>query len=145
MAAFNVPRSPRIPSRDHNERIRRMEEKMNALRNSRRSAPPPPPANNIIHKSIKEPSPKRIKRNVLSLFVCDLAKVLHPTDPCIDWIEYKNYGVIPGAPERLILSTMVAGNGELILFGGVHKETLSEITHQVSNSVHFLSAPRDIV
>ncbi|XP_073814212.1 F-box protein 42 [Musca autumnalis] len=139
MAAFNVQNRPRSLSKDHNERIRRMEEKMNALRNSRRSAM-------VEQKIIKEPSPKRAKRNVLSLFVCDLTNALAETsEPYIEWLEYKNYGVIPGAPERLILSTMVPGHGELILFGGVHKETLSEITHQVSNTVHFLSAPRDIV
>ncbi|CAD7011270.1 unnamed protein product [Ceratitis capitata] len=139
MAAFNVQNRPRSVSKDHNERIRRMEEKMNALRNSRRSAMIGEP------KAIKEPSPKRIKRNVLSLFVCDLSSAMDKDDPHLQWIEHKNYGVIPGAPERLILSTMVAGHGELILFGGVHKETLGEITHQVSNSVHFLSAPRDII
>lgn len=138
MAAFNVQNRPRSLSKDHNERIRRMEEKMNALRNSRRNAM-------VEQKSIKEPSPKRVKRNVLSLFVCDLSNALSEIDPYIEWLEYKNYGVIPGAPERLILSTMVPGHGELILFGGVHKETLSEITHQVSNTIHFLSAPRDIV
>jgi len=143
MAAFNVPRSPKGSTRDHNERIRRMEEKMNALRNSKRNSLPN--ANNMVQKPIKEPSPKRVKRNVLSLFVCDISKALDPLDPSIEWLEYKNYGVIAGAPERLILSTMIPGNGELILFGGVHKETLSEITHQVSNSVHFLSAPKDIV
>ncbi|XP_036334206.1 uncharacterized protein LOC118744894 [Rhagoletis pomonella] len=139
MAAFNVQTKPRSVSKDHNERIRRMEEKMNALRNSRRSAMIGEP------KAIKEPSPKRIKRNVLSLFVCDLSAAMDKEDPHLQWVEYKNYGVIPGAPERLILSTMVAGHGELILFGGVHKETLGEITHQVSNSVHFLSAPREII
>lgn len=138
MAAFNVQNRPRSLSKDHNERIRRMEEKMNALRNLRRNAM-------AELKSVKEPSPKRAKRNVLSLFVCDLSHALSQTDAHVEWLEYKNYGVIPGAPERLILSTMVAGHGELILFGGVHKETLSEVTHQVSNTVHFLSAPRDIV
>ncbi|XP_067628744.1 RING finger protein B [Eurosta solidaginis] len=140
MAAFNVQNRPRSLSKDHNERIRRMEEKMNALRNSRRNAVVGEP-----NKPVKEPSPKRIKRNVLSLFVCDLSAAMDKKDPHLQWIEYKNYGVIPGAPERLILSTMVAGHGELILFGGVHKETLGEITHQVSNSIHFLSAPRDII
>uniref|UniRef100_A0A1A9WV06 F-box domain-containing protein n=1 Tax=Glossina brevipalpis TaxID=37001 RepID=A0A1A9WV06_9MUSC len=138
MAAFNVQNRPRSLSKDHNERIRRMEEKMNALRNSRRNAV-------AEQKPLKEPSPKRVKRNVLSLFVCDLSNALSSEDPHLQWLEHKNYGILPGAPERLILSTMVPGNGELILFGGVQKETLYEVTHQVSNSVHFLSAPRDIV
>ncbi|XP_037947555.1 F-box only protein 42 [Teleopsis dalmanni] len=138
MAAFNVSRLRSI-SKDHSERIRRMEEKLNALRNSCRNAM-------IVQKSVKQPPPKRMKRNVLSLFVCELSAALSEVDPHLEWVEYKDFGIIPGAPERhLILSSLVAGHGELILFGGVHKETLGELTHQVSNSVHFLSAPKDIV
>ncbi|ALC41771.1 CG6758 [Drosophila busckii] len=143
MAAFNVPGRSRSASRDHNERIRRMEEKMNAIRNSRRSAPA-----QVEPQKLRAPSPKRIRCNVQSLFVCDISSLLQSTncnEPGLDWVEYKNFGVLNGAPDRLILSSLIAGNGELILFGGVHKETLTDITHQVSNSIHFLSVPRDII
>ncbi|KAH8238735.1 hypothetical protein KR038_008247 [Drosophila bunnanda] len=149
MAAFNVPTRSRSASRDHNERIRRMEEKMNAIRNSRRSAPAAaaaaaqaePPQ----QQPLRAPSPKRLRCNVQSLFVCDISGILGSSEPALDWVEYKNFGVLKGAPDRLILSSLIAGNGELILFGGVHKETLTDITHHVSNSIHFLSVPRDII
>lgn len=142
MAAFNVPGRSRSASRDHSERIRRMEEKMNAIRNSRRSAPA-----HVEPQTLRAPSPKRVRCNVQSLFVCDISSLLeqNSSDPGLDWVEYKNFGVLNGAPDRLILSSLIAGNGELILFGGVHKETLTDITHHVSNSIHFLSVPRDII
>ncbi|EDW60221.1 F-box only protein 42 [Drosophila virilis] len=143
MAAFNVPGRSRSASRDHSERIRRMEEKMNAIRNSRRSAPA-----HVEPQTLRAPSPKRVRCNVQSLFVCDISSLLQRdanSEPGLDWVEYKNFGVLSGAPDRLILSSLIAGNGELILFGGVHKETLTDITHHVSNSIHFLSVPRDII
>lgn len=142
MAAFNVPTRSRSASRDHNERIRRMEEKMNAIRNSRRSAPA---AAQVEPQPLRAPSPKRLRCNVQSLFVCDISGILDSSEPALEWVEYKNFGVLKGAPDRLILSSLIAGNGELILFGGVHKETLTDITHHVSNSIHFLSVPRDII
>ncbi|XP_068145801.1 F-box only protein 42 [Drosophila tropicalis] len=154
MAAFNVHTRSRSASRDHSERIRRMEEKMNAIRNSRRSAPAiaaaaaaAPAAEPQAAAALRAPSPKRLRCNVQSLFVCDISKILqsNDTDPGLDWVEYRNFGVLNGAPDRLILSSLIAGNGELILFGGVHKETLTDITHHVSNSIHFLSVPRDII
>jgi len=61
MAAFNVPTRSRSASRDHNERIRRMEEKMNAIRNSRRSAPA---AAQVEPQPLRAPSPKRLRCNV---------------------------------------------------------------------------------
>lgn len=135
MAAFNVQDNATSASRERQqERVRRMEEKMHAIRNSRRN----------IEQKPEEPSPKRAKRNCLALFVCDISNVLNP-EPFIEWIEYKNYGIVSGAPERLILSSIVAGNGELVMFGGVHKESLSETAPMVSNSVHFLTAPKPII
>lgn len=130
MAAFSENRVARNSNRNE-ERIRRMEAKMNALRTARRERNEP----NIIKEA------KRVKSNVFSVYVCDISKALCQVDPHLKWIEYKNYGIIPEAPERLILSTLVSGNGQLILFGGVHKETLNEAPHQVSNAVHFLQAP----
>ncbi|XP_030377678.1 uncharacterized protein LOC115626441 [Scaptodrosophila lebanonensis] len=142
MAAFNVHARSRSASRDHNERIRRMEEKMNAIRDSRRSAA----VAHVEQQAVREPSPKRLRCNVQSLFVCDISHIVgHSSEPALEWVEYKNFGVLSGAPDRLILSSLIAGNGELILFGGVHKETLTDITHHVSNSIHFLSVPRDII
>lgn len=145
MAAFNVnadapstsatsPRERRLQS------LRRMEEKIQAMRQV-----------NVANDAAVDDQPapqKRIKRNCIGLFVCDISNILRPDDPHIEWVEHKNSGQIVDAPERLILSTLVAGNGELIMFGGMRKESLSKFTDKamlVSNSMHFLQAPKEII
>lgn len=141
MAAFNVNHEPSPSSVSPRERrlesLRRMEEKIHAMRR-------------VIQPQMDEPSlpPKRIKRNCIGMFVCDISRVLDDDEPCIEWVEYKNFGIISDAPERLILSSLVAGNGELIMFGGLRKESLNNPTSstmQVSNSLHFLRVPREII
>lgn len=145
MAAFNdlntdgpstsmaSPRERRLQS------LRRMEEKMQAIRQVNLN---PEPIDD-------QPAPqKRIKRNCIGLFVCDISNILLEENPFIEWIEHKNFGHISNAPERLILSSLVAGNGELIMFGGLRKESLSkssDATMQVSNAMHFLQVPREII
>lgn len=144
MAAFNVnheipstsatsPRERRLQS------LRRMEEKIQAMRQV--NAPNDPAADD-------QPAPqKRIKRNCIGLFVCDISNILS-NDPYIEWVEHKNSGHITNAPERLILSTLVAGNGELLMFGGMRKESLSKFTDKamlVSSTMHFLRAPKDVI
>lgn len=145
MAAFNdsnadgpstsnmtSPRERRLQS------LRRMEEKMQAIRQV--NAPDP---------IDDQPAPqKRIKRNCIGLFVCDISNILLAENPFIEWVEHKNFGHISNAPERLILSSLVAGNGELIMFGGLRKESLSkssDTTMQVSNAMHFLTVPKEII
>lgn len=139
MAAFNVQQEP-IPStaspRERRlESLRRMEEKMQAMRRVVQ-----PQADDIAAP------PKRIKRNCIGMFVCDINEVLYGYEPTLEWIEYKNYGIIHDAPDRLILSSLVTGNGELIMFGGLRKEpNPTSNTMQVSNSIHFLRAPSEII
>lgn len=135
MAAFNTPAIGTTPPPGHERRLevlRRMEEKIRAMQHVREQDDPP--------------NPKRVKRNCIGLFVCDISKLLDTVEPILEWIEYKNYGIVPGAPERLALSSIVAGSGELIMFGGLRKETLTSgsIT-QVSNAIHFLTFPRDVI
>lgn len=134
MAAFSVNANPVSPPPHERrlESLRRMEEKIRAMRRAREQE--------------DVPSPKRIKRNCIGLFVCDISKLLD-SEPTLAWIEYKHFGVIQGAPERLILSSLVAGNGELIMFGGLRKESLSNSssTMQVSNALHFLTFPRGVI
>lgn len=135
MAAFNLPANATTPPPAHERRLevlRRMEEKMRAMQR--------------VREQDETPNPKRVKRNCIGLFVCDISKLLNTVEPILEWIEYKNYGIVPGAPERLALSSIVAGNGELIMFGGLRKETLtSGSVTQVSNTLHFLTFPRDII
>uniref|UniRef100_A0A182JNV2 F-box domain-containing protein n=1 Tax=Anopheles christyi TaxID=43041 RepID=A0A182JNV2_9DIPT len=91
-------------------------------------------------------TPKRVKRNGLAIYVCDVSNIL-PTagaEPCIEWQESKNSGLIAGAPDHYTFSTMINGNGELIVFGGLNKNHKSE-NLCVSNSVHFLTVPTAVV
>lgn len=136
MAAFKVQPASNQSARERQIGwLRRMQDKYHELRR----------VNNQPQKSADESSsPKRAKRNCIAMFVCDLSKILS-SDSVLEWIEYKNYGIATGAPERLILSSIVAGKGELVMFGGLMKETLTNETVQVSNAVHFLTAPRGII
>lgn len=145
MAAFNVnidnsSNSTTSPRERRLQSLRRMEEKIQAMRQI--NSPP-----DQIGDDAAIPQ-KRIKRNCIGLFVCDISNILLDVDPFIEWIEHKNFGHIANAPERLILSSLVAGNGELIMFGGLRKESLSkssDTTIQVSNAIHFLRVPREII
>lgn len=145
MAAFNDvhQESPSTSMASPRERrlqsLRRMEERIQAMRK----------VNNIPETVDDQPTPqKRIKRNCIGLFVCDISNILRAENPYIEWVEHKNFGHIANAPERLILSSLVAGNGELIMFGGLRKESLSkssDATMQVSNAMHFLSLEKEII
>lgn len=136
MAAFSVQENAVNESQPQNERrlesLRRMEEKIRTMRR--------------VQDVEDLPSPKRIKRNCIGLFVCDISRILSVETPTLDWIEYKNNGVIEGAPEHLIMSSIVAGNGELIMFGGLRKESMANAMTLtwVSNSLHFLTFPRGV-
>ncbi|XP_050095130.1 F-box only protein 42 [Anopheles aquasalis] len=91
-------------------------------------------------------TPKRVKRSGLSIYVCDVSNILPASagEPWIEWQEPINSGQIAGAPDRCTFSTMVSGNGELIVFGGVHKHQNPE-TMIASNAVHFLTVPTAVV
>lgn len=143
LAAFNVTPEPHPSSTSPRERrlesLRRMEEKIQAMRQVNQQ---PEPVDEVVLPV------KRIKRNCIGMFVCDISNALLAEEPYLEWIEHKNFGMISDAPERLILSSLVTGNGELIMFGGLRKESLSksaDTTLQVSNSMHFLHVPREII
>lgn len=129
MAAFSV--AEQQGNQRRMEHLLRMEEKIFMRR------PEPQPDHT--------PSPKRIKRNCIGVYLADVSQIL-ANEPILDWIEYKNYGMVSGAPERLICSSLVCGNGELIMFGGLRKQSvLNEDEMEVSNAVHFLTFPRHII
>lgn len=145
MAAFNDlnPESPSTSMASPRERrlqsLRRMGEKIQAIRKINSNPDP------IDDQPVPQ---KRIKRNCIGLFVCDISNILQNENPYIEWVEHKNFGHIANAPERLILPSLVAGNGELIMFGGLRKESLSkssDTSMQVSNALHFLQVPREII
>lgn len=111
MAAFNVENNSQLPQQIQRERqlenLRRMELKIQRDRAAMKR-----------HEEETRKS-KRPKTNCLAIFVCDFSKC-SSNNPSIEWVEYKNYGLMPGAPEKIILSTMVAGVG-MYLFIIFHK------------------------
>lgn len=134
MAAFNVEKNSQLPQQIQRERqlenLRRMELKIQRERNNKRRE-------EELSKKTKRP-----KTNCLAIFVCDFSNVKVANGSSIEWVEYKNYGLLDGAPEKKICSSMVAGTGELILFGGLQRETTSEIA---TNAIHFLTYPSTIL
>uniref|UniRef100_A0A336LM90 CSON012794 protein n=1 Tax=Culicoides sonorensis TaxID=179676 RepID=A0A336LM90_CULSO len=134
MAAFNVEKNSQLPQQIQRERqlenLRRMELKIQRERHNRRRE------EELIKKT------KRPKTNCLAVFVCDFSNVRTTAPGTLEWIEYKNFGLFDGAPEKIILSSMVAGTGELILFGGLQRETTTETA---TNAIHFLTYPATVL
>lgn len=87
----------------------------------------------------------------MAMFILDISRVL--TDECfVSWLPVKS--VAEDSPDDMILYTLVLGNGELIMFGGIQKDAMSinhqaqstiNITNIMSNSLHFISPPRNII
>lgn len=82
----------------------------------------------------------------MAMFVLDISEVLE--NCAAEWLPIKS--VAYGGPEATILYSLVIGNGELIMFGGIRKEsgfTMNERedtenpSDTVSNSLHFITAP----
>lgn len=97
----------------------------------------------------RQPAVKKIKRNTLSMHVLDISTVLNEnTLNYVSWL-CPRLGEMNGAPEELVMYSLVKGNGELIMFGGVHNDisilTFSEHQNMYSNSLHFITPPRDII
>lgn len=150
MAAFNVEKNSQLPQQMQRERqlenLRRMELKIQRERNNKRRE-------EELSKKTKRP-----KTNCIAIFVCDFSNVRGTTTQngpssssstnmtsnsgSIEWIEYKNFGLFDGAPEKIILSSMVAGTGELILFGGLQRESTTETA---TNAIHFLTYPSTVL
>lgn len=110
------------------ESLRRMEE---SIRNRRTQS-----------KSAKK------KRNTLSIFVLDITNVL--CDECsASWIPLKHSD--QSGPNERILYSLVAGRGELIVFGGIGKEQASIQSHsdmdepEVYNDLYFINPPRYVI
>jgi F-box protein 42 len=92
-------------------------------------------------------------RNVMTMFVLDISHVL--SDDCYtEWLPQKTSKALNGEPEEKILYTLIAGKGELIMFGGIQKDATSitsqaqlssSVKNTVSNSLHFVTAPRSVV
>lgn len=92
------------------------------------------------------------KRNSLGLYVLDVSHALDK-NPYVTWLpcERDNDNLFSYGPEETILYTLVEGKAELIMFGGIQKDPTSivasttNLSNQVSNSLHFISAPSYII
>ncbi|KAI5737357.1 F-box only protein 42 [Diaphorina citri] len=93
------------------------------------------------------------KESKMALFVLDISQLLSPSESYIEWKVIKN--VATNSPEPTILYSLVRGRGEVIMFGGMYKDTNSilstniednEMTYNtVSNLVHFICVPTIII
>ncbi|XP_063617473.1 F-box only protein 42-like [Cydia splendana] len=106
-----------------------------------------PPA--VAENPQRQPAVKKIKRNTLTMHVLDISTVLNGNSfNYVSWL-CPRLGETTGAPEELVMYSLVKGNGELIMFGGVHNDIsiLNYSQHQsmYSNSLHFITPPRDII
>lgn len=92
---------------------------------------------------------RKVNRSkLMAVHVCDLSQVLEK-EPVITWQDPPaNLGCFEGAPENVIMYSLVVGTGELIMFGGLVKEPNSqevEDVSKVSNGLHFLSVPKRVI
>ncbi|CAK1550121.1 unnamed protein product [Leptosia nina] len=97
----------------------------------------------------KEPTIKKIKRNTLTMHVLDISTVVNGNSMnYVSWL-CPRLGEMSGAPEELVMYSLVKGNGELIMFGGVHndinKANNTEQLNLYSNSLHFITTPRHVI
>lgn len=104
---------------------------------------PPPPENPEI-----KPEVKKTKRNTLTMHVLDISTILNGNS--LNYVAWlcPRLGETDGAPEELIMYSLVKGNGELIMFGGVTNDigcNYSELNNMYSNSLYTITSPRDII
>lgn len=109
-----------------------------------RDLPPSPP-----NPQPRQPAVKKLKRNTLTMHVLDISTVVNGNNfNYVSWL-CPRLGEMIGAPEELVLYSLVKGNGELIMFGGVRND-ISNLNYSgqqsmYSNSLHFITPPRDII
>ncbi|KAF5300308.1 hypothetical protein FQA39_LY11165 [Lamprigera yunnana] len=142
LSAFNNTDNNNVPKVDHRrerrlENLRRLEEKLKKQMKD-------------ISESWAVPSPKKQKRNVLGMYVLDISHALDP-QPYVTWLPVKNNESFSQGPEETVLYSLVAGKSELIMFGGIQKDvsslscTTNNLSNQVTNSLHFITAPKYII
>ncbi|KAI4466204.1 f-box only protein 42 [Holotrichia oblita] len=138
LAAFNNASNQPSTSREERrlENMRRVEAKWKTIWKSKENK-------NSYETRIKQ------KRNVLGMYVLDISHALDEK-PYVSWLPLKNDGILSQGPEETVLYTLVEGKSELIMFGGIQKDPASlvcttNLSNQVSNSLHFITAPKYII
>lgn len=80
----------------------------------------------------------------LGLYVLDIGQVLKAQQA--SWLTPKN---VQGGPEETILYSLVPGRSELIMFGGILKDSRSlaqcSLYSQISNLLYFITAPNYVI
>lgn len=123
------------------EALHRMEERLRNL--SRNPKPQLPKENTVPSLSVNRQSPPR-----MAMFIMDITNVL--TEHSVKWLPIKS--VAAGGPEHTILYSLVSGQGEIIMFGGIQKdvsqfsieESSLNVINTVTNTLHFISAPQSV-
>ncbi|KAK7788265.1 hypothetical protein R5R35_013970 [Gryllus longicercus] len=127
--------------------------------NSSSDSPTKPEPCNATPRPSVSPSPSspvhksHIPKNAMTMFVLNISNVL--TEDCsVEWLPMKNENIAPNGPEEMILYSLIAGKGELIMFGGIQKDATlitaqsqicSNVASTVCNSLYFISAPKGII
>lgn len=99
--------------------------------------------------AIKESSTKkreeRIKSHYLGIYVLDLSSALN-AKPTVTWLPPRN---LDNGPEETVFYSLLTGKSELVMFGGIRKDSVTldsvDISNQISNSLHFISAPNYVI
>lgn len=89
-------------------------------------------------------------KNVLGMYVLDISHLMDTEDPHVQWLPIKGENSINDGPEERVLYSLVPGKSELIMFGGIQMDPqrmieCSAMTNQISNLLHFITAPRYVI
>lgn len=89
-------------------------------------------------------------KNVLGMYVLDISHLMDLEDPHVQWLPLKSENSINDGPEERVLYSLVPGKSELIMFGGIQMDPqrmieCSAMTNQISNLLHFITAPRYVI
>lgn len=100
-----------------------------------------------VEENLTKGAYKREKKTYyLGVYVLDISRVLE-NPPVATWQPPKN---LKNGPEETILYTLVKGKSELVMFGGIQKDANSigfskNLSSQISNSLHFITAPSYVI
>ncbi|VVD00890.1 F-box only protein 42 [Leptidea sinapis] len=140
MAAFSCDSTQNTPPENdliNQRQIAHLENRLEARVDEEQPIPPPP----------RQQTVKKPKRNTLAMHVLDISTIVNGNSSnYVSWL-CPRLGEMNGAPEELVMYSLVKGNGELIMFGGVHNDIsiLNVEQNMYSNSIHFITPPKDVI
>lgn len=145
MAAF---RDEDVPGKQVSSK-NRMKQLESLRRLEARYKNPPKPEDPKPKKNDEPPDPMlgNLSKK-MNMYVADISDVLVSENGSVVWKPPRSNS---GAPRDTVLHSLVLGKGELIIFGGVQKSIAGlsfsgPVNYKaVSNTAHFITAPRTIV